>query len=65
MPLSPYALCSGMHMTDPDYEFVDNSFVISSRVKREMWQSGQYCDFDPMLGESDQRRLYKDNDRGR
>lgn len=40
MPMSTYALCSGMHVMDPDYEFVDNSFVVSAKIKREMWQSG-------------------------
>ena len=44
MPTSTYALCSGMHIRDPEYEFVDNSFVISAKVERKMWQSGAYCD---------------------
>lgn len=65
MPTSTFALCSGMHIMDPDYSFDDNSFVVSAKVERKMWQSGAYCDSDQMLGESDPRRLYFDNDPGR
>lgn len=49
---APYVSCGGMHIMEPEYGFVENSFVVSAKVGRD-WRAGAYCDSDHTLQESD------------
>ena len=65
MPFSSYTLCSGLHLREDHYMFDVSAFEMSFRLHKEHWQSGAYCDTDSMMGETDPRRLYFENDPGR
>ena len=65
MPPSNYARCSGMHAKQYWVSFGDNYMAVNLQLDKKHWMAPQYCDSDSLLGETDPRRLYFDNDRGR